>query len=608
MYRLTVPAVIILFVACIQLAFAAILVMQNRKRGERELAAVVLSLFFYSLGTGFNYMASSQEAMAIWMCLGNVGMPFLPFTLVRFISSYYNLSFTNSRLIHYFCAGFGFLIMVLQFTSSFHSFLYSDIVFSKMDGFSTLSMTPRLLYHLYWLFQIIASVTFIYVSLYMMLRGRRAYRKRGILLILAVLIPILADTAFLTGKNGAAVDPLPFAFILSTGILMYLHLSDSLFQPVPVENRHILSSLLDGIMLLDQKGIILDYNSKIREYIPEIEERHIGMDLVKAVSEVALLGEFTGEPMNQKEGEAFHVEIRKEDGSSSFYEVRKFSVRNRPARKVSSLVIRDVSEQHRISVELKDRYDTLAEAEKLKSMVIDVMSRDLRSPMMMMKGLRQLMSSDLVEQNPTVWKQSGIELDGLIDRADSLISNLLTLNLSFEREEAYPVGAVDVESVFKEIHEALIRYALKKQVSYILEVEDEVLVHANHELLKHVLRNIIENGIKYSRAGDEVRARVLIGYAEVKVIVEDRGTTIDRETLKAFEQGRWAMANQGTSAEQGPGIGLFAARRFMDIQGGSLVVQQRNRGGTRVTVTLKRVLSDPAGITSAGRNPIAGEG
>jgi len=281
------------------------------------------------------------------------------------------------------------------------------------------------------------------------------------------------------------------------------------------------------------------------------------------------------------------------NGNVRYVEVRQFLVEGRhKGTQVVTLVLRDVSERRRMIEELRLSYERIVEADRLKGLVIDVMSHNLRSPLQLMKSLRQLIASQEVSQNPAIWERGGKELDALIDQADILIANLLTLNISFDDEDAYQGTAVDIEAVVEQLSDKFRISASKKDVRYNSFLEGSVLVYGHEKLLSITLRNILDNALKYSYPGSEVFLHALVGKKEVELVIENQGVSIHSDVLAAYQQGRWGVTKRGTAGETGPGIGLFASRRFMEIQEGSMQVQQREGGGTRVVLRLRRILGN----------------
>ncbi|MBN2858917.1 MAG: PAS domain-containing protein [Sphaerochaetaceae bacterium] len=591
MFELTTPGIIALFTAFIQISFAALLLSQKKGRGARELAFVMVSLFFYSFGAGLEHISRNPQMREVSIHLQYLGMPFLPYVLLRFITAYYRLRLVREHLYFTVYLSLGALFMTLQFTYPYHSLFYGERVYTTIRGFSAITMETYPFFFLHNLFHVITALVFIYYSLYMMLRGHKAYRKRGILLILAVLVPLLINIIYLTKAGESMIDPLPYALLVSTAIFIYLYFKDSLFGPIPIENRSILDSLMDGIIVLNGEGVVLEFNAKACEFLPVLNESHIGRSIGEVSHEVEELTALTDYSCSGTQNFGHEVSFPGSNGSARYLEVRQFYVEGRQkGTHVVTMVLRDVSERRRMIEELRLSYERIVEADRLKGLVIDVMSHNLRSPLQLMKSLRQLIASQEVSQNPAIWERGGQELDVLIQQADTLIANLLTLNISFDDEDAYQCTVVDIEAVVEQLRDKFQISASRKGVRYGSFLEGGVLVYGHEKLLSITLRNILDNALKYSFPGSEVSLHALVGQKEVKLVIENRGVSIDSEVLTAYEQGRWGITKRGTAGEVGPGIGLFASRRFMNLQDGSMHVQQREGGGTRVVLRLRRIL------------------
>lgn len=603
MFELTTPGIIALFTAFVQISFAALLFSQKKGKGARELAFVMISLFFYSFGAGMEHISRDPQMRELSIHLQYLGMPFLPYVLLRFITAYYRLRLVREHLYFTIYLSLGVLFMALQFTYPYHSLFYGERVYTMINGFSAITMETYPFFFLHNLFHVLTAFVFIYYSLYMMLRGHKAYRKRGVLLILAVLVPVLINIVYLAKAGEAMIDPLPYALLVTTAIFIYLYLKDSLFGPIPIENRHVLDSLMDGIIVLNGDGVILEFNTKATEFVPALKESHIGKSFREVSQEVEELTVLTDHPYSGAQDFGHEVSFPGTSGSARYVEVRQFPVEGKQkGTQVVTMILRDVSERRRMIEELRLSYGRIVEADRLKGLVIDVMSHNLRSPLQLMKSLRQLIASQDVSQDPAIWERGGQELDTLIDQADTLIANLLTLNISFDDEDAYQCTAVDIEAVIEHLRDTFQISASKKNVRYTSFLEEGVLVYGHEKLLSITLRNILDNALKYSYPGSEVSLHALVGQREVKLVIENRGVSIDSDVLTAFEQGRWGMTKQGTAGERGPGIGLFASRRFMELQNGSMQVQQREGGGTRVVLMLRRILGSSY-IAPSAREP-----
>jgi len=122
-------------------------------------------------------------------------------------------------------------------------------------------------------------------------------------------------------------------------------------------------------------------------------------------------------------------------------------------------------------------------------------------------------------------------------------------------------------------------------VRVVAEVREPLpAVRGDHERLRQVLMNLIDNAIKYSPAGDAVEVRAYAEDGRVCIDVIDRGPGIAREDQRLiFEKfGRVTTGN----ARPGTGLGLFIARSIAEAHGGTLEVSSAPDQGATFTLDL----------------------
>ena len=100
-----------------------------------------------------------------------------------------------------------------------------------------------------------------------------------------------------------------------------------------------------------------------------------------------------------------------------------------------------------------------------------------------------------------------------------------------------------------------------------------------------MLGNLIENAVKYSPEGGEVRVSAAAGNGAVRIAVRDLGPGIPRhQQSRIFEKFARAEVEGGT--KPGTGLGLFIARSIAEAHGGSLDVSSGTEPGATFTLTL----------------------
>ncbi len=594
MYPISLPALILISTSFLTFTFIVMLIMYRERRGAKQLALLLTAIFIYTFGYLMETVSTDPVMIRIWVRVQYLGIPFIPVTLFNFTNLYFRLHSAHRKMISSVLFLFGLLILGLQFTYPYHSLYYSDVSFTKVNGFSIMSFTPHLFYHLQNLYQVIIMGLYVFSAVRMMVLRNPSSLKRGVLLILAVLIPLLTDFVVIVSHFDARIDYVPFTFFLTVLILMYLYSTDSLFSPIPVDTRFILDTLLDGLLIFDEKKVLLYFNERAQEVIRDLSPSMIGSTVDTLSSVLPLLQKTVGKVWDRPEESTGEYAIGAGD-ILQVIEVRSFRVPGeRHGQILTVFTFRDVSESRKMRNDLAEMYLRIAETNRLKSMVIDVLSHDLRSPFVMMKNLRHLMEEDVIEHTPSLLVRGGQELEALIDRADVLVCNMLSLDIVEAPEQMFPLGAVDPSSILTSFSTRIERLKEKKQVLWAVELEDDLVIRGHEFLVKSILWNMIENAFRFSPPGASASLKGLRKGDTVCIEIFNECEGISDEVLTMFSTKGWGVKTVGTGGEKGSGLGLYASRCYMEWIGGVLRLM-RVEGGTLCSLEFTSCVEDAGG-------------
>ena len=219
--------------------------------------------------------------------------------------------------------------------------------------------------------------------------------------------------------------------------------------------------------------------------------------------------------------------------------------------------------------------------------LISKIAHELRSPLTSVKGF----SATLVKRWDRFTDEQRLQFVETIhadaERMGRIVSEVLDLaRLEANRLEIH-VQDVKVASIAKQSADHLAGLSGGDRVE--VTIPDDLTAHVDPERLGHMLRNLIENAIKFSDEGP-ITIRAIGSDGEVAIVVEDRGIGIEPHRVPELFSGP-APAGQ-RSGPSGTGLGLYLTRRLAEAHGGSLAVQSEPDQGSIFTLVLPAGPSD----------------
>jgi two-component system OmpR family sensor kinase len=208
-------------------------------------------------------------------------------------------------------------------------------------------------------------------------------------------------------------------------------------------------------------------------------------------------------------------------------------------------------------------------------------AHELRTPLAALKlQVQSLERSD----GPDAKRLAVSRLTAGIERATRLVEQLLVL----ARQEASEAGGaprqnVDLAGAAKRAVADLAGVASAKQIDLGLQRADSAEVEGQPDALMILLRNLIDNAIKYTPGGGTVDVSVVAESAGVRVIVEDSGPGIPpAERERVFDR----FYRVPGSDAAGSGLGLAIIKSIAERHGATLALGESKRlGGLEATVT-----------------------
>jgi signal transduction histidine kinase len=133
--------------------------------------------------------------------------------------------------------------------------------------------------------------------------------------------------------------------------------------------------------------------------------------------------------------------------------------------------------------------------------------------------------------------------------------------------------------ICKDILENLRLIAEEKSITINCNPENGIIIFADNDMLKAILRNLVSNAIKFTNYNGEININAEQTHSSITISVSDNGIGIPHDTLiKLFDISQ-IQTTTGTANEKGTGLGLMLCKQFVEKHGGNIwVVSEYGKG------------------------------
>ncbi|MEQ3500190.1 HAMP domain-containing sensor histidine kinase [Tenacibaculum sp. SSH1-16] len=244
---------------------------------------------------------------------------------------------------------------------------------------------------------------------------------------------------------------------------------------------------------------------------------------------------------------------------------------------------RELKSKNRFITQQKEELNV---ANKTKDYLFSVVSHDLRSPINTIKRQHEKLKRQLKNKEYDVVSETTNNAIALTESTSHLLNNVLHWSLeqnnqlSFKAEE-YPLKPLVEQAVynFEEIAEA-------KNIALTTMLEATILVKADKESLKIVLRNLLDNALKYTGENGKIEVKTYNDSKEFSTIeVKDTGFGISEEKLAKIKRLE-DLSIDKINRSEGVGLGMLLCQTLIKKNNGKLLIDSELEVGTTIRILL----------------------
>ena len=325
------------------------------------------------------------------------------------------------------------------------------------------------------------------------------------------------------------------------------------------EFEQITGSMSEGLVLLDEAGVILSINPAARRLL-DAAENCVGQDLLTVDRDVAL-----SDALRQAAGQG-HSEFRgQRNGREYQFDVTRIQSEGRTAGTV--LLVFDVTER--------------AFAERNRREFTANVSHELKTPLQGIIGSAELLENGLVKQEDVPRFIGHIRSEA--QRLVTLIGDIIRLS-QLDEGEPMPAEPVELLALAREVAESLQSAAAARNVTITVEGEPVELTGVRR-LLYEIIFNLCDNAIKYNTDGGRVQVTVTKENETAAVTVRDTGIGIPPDQQDRVFERFYRVDKSHSKASGGTGLGLSIVKHAVQYHHGAIHLQSEVGKGTEIRVT-----------------------
>ncbi len=235
---------------------------------------------------------------------------------------------------------------------------------------------------------------------------------------------------------------------------------------------------------------------------------------------------------------------------------------------------------------IKKQREMLSELNATKDRFFSIIAHDLRGPFTGFLGATRLLEESAEELDVETLRRIASELNRSAGRSVALLENLLQWAM-LQQRMVHPVpGPVVLHEVVREAADLLLPSAEQKRVRLELDVDSAHVARADTDMISTVMRNLLNNAIKFTPEHGMVTVRSAIEQGQVCVSVTDTGIGVAAEDLPHLFRVDRKVQRKGTRGESGTGLGLVLVAEYIDANNGTIDVESVASEGTCFTIRL----------------------
>ncbi|WP_448103625.1 histidine kinase N-terminal 7TM domain-containing protein [Pedobacter panaciterrae] len=557
-----------------------------RKEGGavRFFGIMMFSSAIWSFAYGFELASTTIEQAKLWISIEYIGISLLPLSWLLFCLKLSGKDHWYQNKINMFILIATAVIPILMvWTNDYHHLHFKSYHMDTTGDFPMVALEMGPSFWIFTLYFYLLLATGSYLLIITFRKSDPIYKSQNYSIIIAAFIPWITNiTYFLGFRPLGQLDITPFAFIITVFLISIAIYRFKLFDILPVAREKVLELMQDGFVILDSKNRVIDYNSSFRRYLSDIKKsKIIGAQIEALFPDHKKLAALI------KERQSGKIELKIENHNGSFELEAEIRTLNENQLKLNSeaviIKLQDLTTLRKEALRSKSQTTELQQLNQLKDRVFSIIAHDLRGPLVNLGEILKMTSDDVITIEE--FKTLSPTLSRDISYTTELLDNILHWSRSQLKGYGIDRDFFDLKNILVNEINYHLPAAEAKNIRIIQDVFPGEMVYADRLMIQIVVRNILNNAIKFCNENCEIHITAVYKNGFIELRIEDNGVGMSEIALQKIHNGD-NISTRGTMNEKGTGLGLVICKEFMEKNDGKLIVRSELGKGSSFCIYL----------------------
>lgn len=234
-----------------------------------------------------------------------------------------------------------------------------------------------------------------------------------------------------------------------------------------------------------------------------------------------------------------------------------------------------------VAENLEETNNELINLNATKDRFFSIIAHDLRSPFNGFLGFTQIMAEDLPSLSMEKIQEISVSMMKSANNLFQLLENLLQWASIQQGLFSYERKMLKLSPIANESLAAITEIAKTKRIDISIDIPENLMVYADHNVVQMVIRNLLSNAVKFTTRGGKISLSAKATDNKfVEILIEDSGIGMNKNLLDHLFRIDTKTNRRGTEGEPSSGLGLIICKDLIEKQGGKLGVESKEGIGS----------------------------